>query len=69
MVNNEEIEVCHSESTVKADDRFSCNPLIFIRINKPLKENAVLPCFSLEKFYEQDSTHGIVMEIVPNLSV
>jgi hypothetical protein len=51
------------------DAKFSAHPLIFLRIAKPVKKDSVIPSFALEKFYEQDSSHGITLEVVPNLSI
>jgi hypothetical protein len=68
LINHEEIEVNHSEITVKEDDQYSLNPLIFIRIAKSLKKDAKLPSLALEKYYEQDSRHGLDIEIIPDLT-
>lgn len=61
--------MCHSASSVLNEDKYSVHPLIFLRINKPIKKDSVIPPFSLEKFYQQDSSHGITMEVVPNLAI
>ena len=68
LINHEEIEVNHSEETVKNDDQYSLNPLIFIRVTKPMKKGAKLPSLALEKFYGQDSRHGLDIEIIPDLT-
>ena len=38
VINDEEIDVNYSESSVKMDDKLSLHPLIFYRIGKPLKK-------------------------------
>jgi hypothetical protein len=68
LINHEEIEVSHSERTVKFEDIHGLNPLIYIRVAKALKKGAKLPSIALEKFYPQDSRHGIDIEIVPDLT-
>ena len=47
---------------------YSVNPLIFFRVAKPMKKDAKLPSIDLEKFYKQDSPHGLDLEIVPDLT-
>lgn len=69
LINNEEIEVCHSESTVLEDDQFSLNPMIFIRVAKQLLPEVKLPLLNLEKYYSMNEQHGISLEIVPNLTI
>ena len=68
LINHEEIEVSHSERTVKVEDIHGLNPLIYIRVAKAMKKGAKLPSIALEKFYAQDSRHGIDIEIVPDLT-
>lgn len=68
FINHEEIEVNHTEKTVLEDDLHSVNPLIFFRVAKPMKKGAKLPSIDLEKFYKQDSAHGLDLEIVPDLT-
>jgi hypothetical protein len=52
LINNEEIEVCHSESSVQNEDRHSVNPHIFLRISRQVKEGVIIPSFDLAKFYD-----------------
>jgi len=68
FINHEEIEVNHTEKTILEDDLYSVNPLIFFRVAKPMKKGAKLPSIDLEKFYKQDSAHGLDLEIVPDLT-
>lgn len=68
LINHEEIESQHSETSIKLDDQNSLNPLVYIRIAKKMKKDAKLPSISLEKYYSQDSRHGLDMEIIPDLS-
>ena len=69
LINNEEIEVCHSETTVRDVTNIGIHPTIYLRIAKPIKKDSVLPLFALEKFYDLDQTRGITMEIVPNMTI
>lgn len=69
LINNEEIEVCHSETTVLNEDKYSVHPLIFMRIAKKIKKDSVLPSIALEKFYEQGDCHGITLQVVPKLDI
>jgi hypothetical protein len=50
------------------DDKLSLHPLIFYRIAKPLKKNAEFPKFNLGLYYNQDSSHQLNLEIIPDLS-
>jgi hypothetical protein len=68
FINHEEVEVNHTEKTILEDDLYSMNPLIFFRVAKPMKKDAKLPSIDLEKFYKQDSPHGLDLEIVPDLT-
>jgi hypothetical protein len=68
FINHEEIEVDHTETSILQDDLYSVNPLIFFRVAKPMKKDAKLPSIDLEKFYKQDSRHGLDVEIVPDLT-
>lgn len=69
VINSEEVELSHNEKTILEDDRYTVNPHIFIRVAKPMKKDAKLPLFSLEKFYEQESRRGIDIEIQPKLDL
>jgi len=69
IINNKEVEVCHSEQTVLNDDWFSINPIIFFRIAKPLIKNAEIPRFNLDDFYEADDKHGLDIEIIPEIDI
>jgi len=68
LVNHEEVECHHSESTIGEDDQNSLNPMIFIRIARKMKKGAKIPSIALDKFYGQDSKHGLDIEIIPDLT-
>lgn len=51
------------------DDNFSVHPLIFYRLNKPLKKDKELPPIDLSKYYKTDTTHQVEFEFVPNLTL
>jgi hypothetical protein len=68
LINNVETETVHSETSVFKDGS-DMNPIVYLRVNKPLKKDAVIPnVLSPEHFYKLDTSHGIEMEIIPNLT-
>jgi hypothetical protein len=68
IINNEEIEITQSASTIFSETKHDLNPIIYLRINKPLKQDCVMPSISLEKYYKQGESHGIALEIIPDLT-
>jgi hypothetical protein len=68
LINHEEIELNHDEEALRLGQENSLNPLIYIRVARPMKKGAKLPSLALEKYYKQDSRHGIDIEIVPDLT-
>ena len=68
MINNQELEVFHSENMMNQDDQNNVHPLIFYRMTKLMKKDKGLPTIDLTKFYKTDTTHHIDFELVPDLS-
>ena len=46
---------------------FDVNPLVYYRINKPLREGARLPMLDSKTYFKESSAYGIDIEIVPTL--
>lgn len=68
IINHEEIEASFDQTSVVKGSESSLNPYIYFRVSKPMKKDVKLPSFNLEKFYQQDSRHGIDIEIIPDLT-
>lgn len=67
-INGDEQLVNLSERAYMAGaNQFDINPLIYYRLNKPLKEDANLPVLDLTMFYRESANYGIDITVVPKL--
>ena len=57
-----------TEKEFKNSNQYDLDPLIFYRINKPLKEGKELPVINLTDFYEQTDKKGLSIELSPDYS-
>jgi len=56
-----------SEDAFKLPNEHDMNPLIYYRINKPLKKDARLPLIDLRQFYKETVEYGIDASVEPDL--
>lgn len=67
-LNEQDVEVNHSEAEVVKDDNYTINPLIYYRLAKPLKDGKELPQLDLTKYYDTDAPFQFEFQFNPDLS-
>lgn len=56
-----------SEKSIQTPTSYDINPLIYYRINKPLKAGVKLPMINLKDFYNESAAYGLDFTVEPDV--
>ena len=65
-INGKEVIQQHSLEDLVEPSARDINPEIYVRLSKPLKEDAQIDLLDLKAFYQQTSNHGLSINISPD---